>query len=196
MSDLLLLSGGLDSTAAAAYLRPAAGLVIDYGQVVAPGELRAARAVGRELGLPVEVLSCDCSSVGSGLLGASPEAEVAPSAEWWPFRNQLLATLAAAWCVSRGYSRLLFGSVATDGFHRDGQPQFYELLSSLLAFQEGELVAEAPTIGSTTLDLCRRADVSRALLGWTFSCHRTPVACGDCPGCNKRRMTLRSLGFA
>jgi 7-cyano-7-deazaguanine synthase len=137
MSDLILLSGGVDSAAASLYLRPAAGLVIDYGQVVAAGEVRAAHAVGRAIGLPVETLRCDCSAVGSGLLSGGREAEVAPSAEWWPFRNQLLATIAAAWALHRGYTRLLFCSVATDDFHRDGQPLFYELLSALMGSRRG-----------------------------------------------------------
>ena len=111
MSDLLLLSGGLDSSAAAAILQPVGTLVIDYGQVTAPAEIAAARSIANALNLPNEVLRADCAPAGSGLLhGHEPDAE-APSAEWWPFRNQLLATLGAT--VSTVMARLASSSSPT-----------------------------------------------------------------------------------
>jgi len=195
MSDLLLLSGGIDSAVAAALSRPAATLAIDYGQVPAAGELAAAAAVAEALGLQHTALRADCSVVGSGLLSGGEANPVAPSSEWWPYRNQLLITLAAAWALSRGYTRLLIGSVSSDGFHRDGQAGFFDLADKLVCFQEGALRVVAPLIELSTVQACRSAAVDRALLGWTFSCHRSSIACGDCPGCNKRRGVLRELGF-
>lgn len=193
MSDLLLLSGGVDSTAAAVLLKPDAALVIDYGQLSAPAEISAASAVARALDMPFDVLRVDCASAGSGLLRGAEPLSIAPSSEWWPYRNQLLVTLAAAWALPHGFNRLFVASVRSDDFHRDGQADFYELLDALLAYQEGEIRVIAPVIDRTTVELCQESGITRSLLGWTFSCHRSSIACGDCPGCNKRRGTFKAL---
>ena len=115
------MGGGLDSSALAWALRPAAGLVIDYGQAPARGEARAAVAVGREVGIEVHTLKVDLSAVGSGLLATGAHGLAAaqrgesdsdgPSLEWWPYRNQLLVTTAAAWAYGRGFSEILTGTV-------------------------------------------------------------------------------------
>lgn len=194
MSDLLLLSGGIDSSALAAWRRPAQTLVIDYGQISAAGEIAAARAVAHELGLPVEVLHADCSAVGSGLLAGNDADPAAPVPEWWPFRNQLLVTLAAAWALPRGLHRVLVGSVAGDDRHADGKVEFYAQLDQLTAAQEGEIRVEVPAIRLTTVELVTQSGIADSALGWTHSCHRSSVACGDCPGCIKRREVLHELG--
>ncbi len=195
MSSVLLLSGGVDSTAVAALERPTACLAVDYGQVTARGELAAARGVADSLGLTLDTVEVDCAAVGSGLLHGSRAASAAPSAEWWPYRNQLLVTLAAAWALPRDLDEVIVAAVATDGFHRDGQAEFFAQLDSLIAYQEGELRVSAPAIGKSTVDLVREARIGKDVLGWTFSCHRSVPACGDCPGCNKRRATFAELGL-
>jgi 7-cyano-7-deazaguanine synthase len=193
VTDLVLLSGGVDSTCLAALTPGALCLTLDYGQVTAEGEVRAAHAVTATLGLRHEVISADCSAVGSGLLAGRDEAAGAPSAEWWPFRNQLLVTLAAGIAFRERCDRILVGSVRSDGFHADGTPGFYDGLNVLLERQEGRIRVEAPAIGLTTVELVRKSGVGAPLLGWTFSCHATPIPCGNCPGCNKRRGVLREL---
>lgn len=191
---LLLLSGGLESTALAAWLRPTLTLTIDYGQRPAEGEIWAAGQVARELGLEHHVLRADCSAVGSGLLSGRAAADAAPVPEWWPYRNQLLVTLAAAWGIGHGVSELIVGSVAGDSRHADGTQGFYEQLARLVSAQEGGVVVRAPAIAMTSAELLERSDVADSVLGWTHSCHIAPVACGSCPGCTKRREVLGSLG--
>ena len=92
---ILLLSGGYDSTALAWELRPALALTVDYGQLAAEGELRASRAIAQALELQHDVLRVDCRALGSGVMAGVAPMQGAPSVEWWPFRNQLLMTLAA-----------------------------------------------------------------------------------------------------
>lgn len=194
MRRLLLLSGGLDSTGLAAWLRPDAALTIDYGQVSAAGEERAARSIAQRLGVAWHHLRVDCSPLGSGFLAGSRPDPRAPVPEWWPFRNQLLATLAAAWAFPLGFESLVFGSVTTDGRHLDGTAQFYAALDRLVALQEGGLRVEVPAIEMTTADLLRRIDLDSGVLGFTHSCHRSSIACGTCPGCVKRAWVLDQLG--
>lgn len=198
---LLLLSGGIDSSAIAAWIRPGHTLFIDYGQVPAGAEATAAREVARALDIPHSSITVNASAVGAGLLSGEV-VEGAPSPEWWPFRNQLLVSIAAAWVVSnrrhfRGSGdeiEILVGSVAPDGLrHLDGAPSFYGALDSLLQTQEGGVRVSAPAIELDTPDLVRVSNVEDSVLGWTHSCHRSGVPCGACPGCYKRAAVLSSL---
>lgn len=97
MTQLLLLSGGLDSTCLAAWLRPDHCLSVDYGQRPAQAEQHAAAAVAGQLDIPVTHIKVDASAVGCGLMAGDnfqPDATSAavPTPEWWPYRNQLLIT--------------------------------------------------------------------------------------------------------
>jgi 7-cyano-7-deazaguanine synthase len=192
--QLLLLSGGLESSALAAWLRPPLVLTIDYGQLSARGEMWAASRVCRELGLEHHTLHADCAAVGSGLLAGRESDEQAPVPEWWPFRNQLLVTLAGAWAISRGGSEIVVGSVVGDGGHADGTAEFYEQFDRVMALQEGGLRVRVPAIKMSSAELIAESGVTNAVLGWTHSCHVGDVACGSCPGCAKRRDVLTAIG--
>jgi len=191
--QLLLLSGGLESSALAAWLRPPLILTIDYGQLPARGEIWAASQICRELGLKHHVLRADCSAVGSGLLAGRESDDQSPMPEWWPFRNQLLVSLAGAWGIGRGASEILVGSIASDGRHADGTASFYEQLDRLMVLQEGGLRVKVPAIEMHSAELITESGVSDAVLGWTHSCHVRNVACGTCPGCAKRRDILTDM---
>jgi 7-cyano-7-deazaguanine synthase len=175
----------MDSIALAYWKRPAHAITVDYGQVSAHGELRAAAKVATELGMPHHVIRVDCSALGSGDLAARTPSSLAPERDWWPFRNQLLVTLAAMYVVELGIDRLLVGSVASDCGHRDGTAEFYAALGKLLAVQEGAIRVEAPALAMETADLIRVSNIPASLLGWAHSCHTGEFACGECRGCHK-----------
>jgi 7-cyano-7-deazaguanine synthase len=140
----LLLSGGLDSIALAYWCQPEICITIDYGQVPAAAELRAAKAFCAATNLPHEVIRVDCRSLGSGDLAQSAASSFAPSSEWWPFRNQLLVTLAAMRAIAIRADELLIGCVAGDSFHVDSTAEFVAGLDNLLAAQEGHIRLAAP----------------------------------------------------
>jgi 7-cyano-7-deazaguanine synthase len=206
---LLLLSGGLDSTALAAWLQPDLTLFVDYGQRPAVAEGRAAAAVSAELGIRHAQVRVDASAVGCGLLLSADRAvgEIGhKSPEWWPFRNQLLVTIAGAWLLREYPSRasatelesewtIVFGAVESDGDrHLDGTVEFFQTVDTLLSNQEGRLRCRAPASTMTTEQLLGRHPVSDAVLGWTHSCHTSNHPCADCPGCWKRQSVLDSAG--
>lgn len=194
MKRLILLSGGLDSSALAALERPDGALFIDYGQAPAQGELTAARQVAAALALAISELKVDCSQIGSGLLAGAQSSVLAPSEEWWPFRNQLLVTLAAGWAIDRGYRQILLGTVCSDGErHSDGSAAFVDLLDELLSMQEGAIRVRAPAMRWTSSELIRRSPIARSALAWTHSCHSQALACGRCPGCIKRMQVLSDV---
>jgi 7-cyano-7-deazaguanine synthase len=115
---------------------------MDYGQLPAKGEIQAASAVCAELGLSHRVLTIDCRSLGSGDLAGTPPVKAAPVPEWWPFRNQLLVTVAATLALKEELSSVVLGIVANDTSHADGRPEFLMQMDALLKCQEGSLALE------------------------------------------------------
>jgi 7-cyano-7-deazaguanine synthase len=192
--DAVLLSGGMDSIALTTRLRPDAAITIDYGQVCAAAEICAAQQVCELLAIQHHTLHVDCSSLGSGDLSGSAPLQCAPASDWWPFRNQLLITLAAMFAVRLGINRLLLGCVRSDGFHIDGSPQFVRALNEVVRMQEGGISIAAPAIGMTTVELVEQSGVDLSLLSWAHSCHSNNLACGICRGCFKHREVMGALG--
>lgn len=192
----LLLSGGVDSTAIAYWLRPSVCVTVDYGQIVAEAEIHAASAVCRVLDIPHRVLQVDCGQFGAGSMAGRRQASVAGTPEWWPYRNQLLVTFAAMALVTEGLQELWVGTVAGDDAHGDGTRAFVETMSRLLEMQEGGVRLRAPAIEMTSEELLKHADVPRSLLGWTFSCHVSRYPCGTCRGCAKHDEVLAHFAIS
>jgi 7-cyano-7-deazaguanine synthase len=194
MKTALLLSGGMDSIAIAYWRRPAVAFTIDYGQKAAAGEVRAASAVAEALDVEQHVIKANLAALGSGDMAGKPPLSVAPVSDWWPFRNQMLVTLAAMKGVSLGVDRLLIGTLKTDSYHADGRPVFIEAIGALLRLQEGQVAVEAPAIAMTAVELIRNSGVPTEILLWAHSCHVAEHACGVCGGCRKHYETLKELG--
>lgn len=196
MRDALLLSGGMDSLAIAWWKRPELAITLDYGQKAAEAEKLASAEVCRELGIRHEIISVDCSMLGSGDMAGAPPDAAAQTSDWWPYRNQLLITLASMRAISRGMRTLYIGTVRSDGeSHLDGTPEFVRKMNELMAFQEGNLSVVAPAIDLSTVELVRFAGVPPGLLAWSHSCHKANIACGNCRGCNKYIETYGELGL-
>jgi len=191
----LLLSGGMDSVSIAWWKRPDVAITVDYGQRPAEAEIAAAGAVCIALGIRHEVVRADCSSLGSGDMAGQPPAAIAPVPEWWPFRNQLVLTLAGIAAVKLGVTHLMIGALATDGVHADGRPEFVEVMSKVMSLQEGGITVSAPAIGLTAVELVKTSGIPREVLAWAHSCHVANFACGQCRGCVKHYQTWEALGW-
>lgn len=183
------MSGGLDSAALAWMYRPDLCVTVDYGQRAAEGELVASAALCGQMGLEHIVLSVDHSSIGSGNMSNKAPVKEAQAPEFWPYRNQCLITLAAMALASRGLGEIMIGIVATD-VHADGSPEFVETMDRLLRLQEGAVRLFAPARELTGVELLRRSQFPRDLIGLTFSCHTHRYACGQCGGCTKHQETV------
>ena len=191
----ILLSGGMDSIALAYWLRPEIAITLDYGQRAAEAEIASATLVAAHLGMEHFVLRIDCSSLGSGdLVGSKPISD-APVSEWWPYRNQMLVTLALMKAIQLDVCELMVGSVKTDSQHLDGTPEFYEQLSKLVSMQEGSIKVTAPAISMTTIELIKRAAIPEKILLYAHSCHTGNCPCGKCHGCNKYLYVKEQLGI-
>ena len=195
MKRAILLSGGVDSAAVAFQEKPQLAIVVDYGQKPAVGEWRAARAISKRLGIKLEAIQIDCSSLGSGDMAGTCASPHAPVPEWWPYRNQLLVTLAAPVALRSGAKEILLGTVSTDGQHADGTPEFIRALNLLMMIQEGQIKVSAPSLDKTSIELVRASGIPVSLLAWTHSCHVANLACGQCRGCVKRAIVFEEIGF-
>lgn len=183
---VLLFSGGVESACLAAMTKPDLALTIDYGQVCAPGEIRAAKHIASIIGMDHRVIEVSLGHLGAGEMTGFPSDDSEDRVpEHWPFRNQMLLTVAAMALADCDLRELIIGTVLTDSVHNDGTPEFLSAMERLLQTQLSDFKLSAPASTMTTDDLVRSSGVGRDLMGWTFSCHRAEVACGACRGCNK-----------
>ncbi len=194
MKTALLLSGGMDSLTLAWWKRPDIALTLNYGQLAAQAEIEASRTICKQLEIPHRVIEIDCRQLGSGDMAGSQADGLAPASDWWPYRNQMLITLAAMKAISFGVTRLWLGTVKSDDFHKDGSPEFMSAISRLLSLQEGGIIVEAPAMELSTAELVRKSGISAGVLAWAHSCHKSNLACGNCRGCNKYMEVFQEVG--
>jgi 7-cyano-7-deazaguanine synthase len=195
MSDLLLLSGGIDSSAVAAWLRPAICLTIDYGQRAVKAETRASSQVCKELKLRHEILTARIPDLSAGDMSEQGVSLHSVHSEFWPFRNQYLITLGAMFAIKHGCDSVLIGTVFTDKRHMDGSHEFITSLDRTLALQEGNIRLAAPAASMTSTELVHQSKISDGILGWAHSCHIGEFACGHCRGCQKHSEVMTELGW-
>jgi 7-cyano-7-deazaguanine synthase len=193
MSKGILLSGGMDSISLAYWKRPEIAITIDYGQAAATTEIRTSAIVAESLGIEHHVIRIDCSSLGSGDLINSDAIEISPSSEWWPYRNQLLITLACMRSVKLGIQELMIASVKSDSFHKDGTFGFFTRINELMEYQEGNIKISCPCIHLSAVELIKISEIPKSLLHWAHSCHTSNIPCGKCRGCNKYVQTFTEL---
>jgi 7-cyano-7-deazaguanine synthase len=191
----LLMSGGMDSISIAWWKKPDVAIFVDYGQLPAAAEEAAGAAACETMGISYEVLRADCASLGSGSMAGSPASSLAPVPEWWPFRNQLILTIAGIAALRLGIKELLIGALKTDGQHSDGRIEFVERISELMHMQEGGLTVSAPAIEMNAEELVRTSGIPKDVLAWAHSCHVSEFACGQCRGCLKHYDTWKALGW-
>ena len=186
----------MDSIALAYWKRPTVALTLDYGQLAAEAEIEASTALARELGMDHHIIRAELRVLGSGDMAGTDANRHAPASDWWPYRNQMLVTLAAMKAVTIGVEHLMLGTVTTDQTHRDGTLEFIDKMDALLACQEGKLRVTAPAIDMSTVQLILTSKAPRSLIALAHSCHKASVPCGQCRGCNKYFETLGELEHA
>lgn len=187
------MSGGMDSMALAFWKRPELALFIDYGQAPAKAEWLAANYIADLIGIPIRKVTANCSAVGSGGLSGRTKAHCAPTPEWWPYRNQLLATISAGYSVNNGYGRILFGSVLSDKKNGDGSKRFFAALNRAFSIQPGGVKVLAPAVSFSALQLIRKSRIPIHFLRLSYSCHSGNNPCGKCRGCTKQTRMWKML---
>jgi 7-cyano-7-deazaguanine synthase len=208
---VVLLSGGLDSTTAAAMAQREGwelfALTMKYGQVH-QAELRAARAVAAALGVTRHIeLDVNLSAFGGSSLtgdGVIPKDDLGAGgipSTYVPARNTVFLSLALAWAEVLSAERIVIGVNALDySGYPDCRPEYiaaFEYLASLAtkAGVEGRpLRLYTPLQHLTKAGIIRLGTELRVDYSITHSCYDPGPdgrACGHCDSC-----LLRARGFA
>jgi 7-cyano-7-deazaguanine synthase len=212
---VLLLSGGVDSTTAAAIAQHQGfdvhALSVRYGQRHAV-ELEAARRVAKRLGIRQHVIvDLDLRAFGGSALTAdvpvpkdTPLDEIGARipATYVPGRNTIFLSLALAWAETLGARDIFFGANALDySGYPDCRPEYLEAyarmadLATRAGVEEGaRLRIHAPLLRLTKAEIVTRGVALGLDYGITSSCYDPAgdgAACGRCEAC-----LLRLKGFA
>ena len=207
--DLVLLSGGLDSSTLLAQ-RATAGtaafaLSVNYGQRHRR-ELLAAASVAAHYGVDHAVL--DMTGWGALLTGSAltdptvavPHGHYADDsmrATIVPNRNATLLMAACGVAISRGCTHVLTAVHAGDHpVYPDCRPEF--IGAAAVAAELGTdraVTIEAPFVGVSKTDIARRAAELGLPVELTWSCYEGgTVHCGRCGTCVERREALTDAG--
>ena len=209
-SAVVLLSGGLDSTTAAALARREGwaihALTVRYGQVHS-SEIAAARGVAAALGAVQHVeLDVDLRAFGgSSLLGegqiptSGVTSDVIPST-YVPARNTILLALALSWAEVVGAERIVIGVNALDySGYPDCRPEYiaaFEYLASLatrVGVEGRPIRIWAPLQQLTKAGIIRLGLELGVDYGLTHSCYAPGPDGAPCRQCDSCR--LRAKGF-
>ena len=190
MSKAILLSGGMDSVSLSYWKRPDHPFTLNYGQMPSTAEINAASTVADILNIEHHVINVDLSDLGSGDMANRPPLPEAPVPEWWPYRNQMLITIAAMKAISLGVTEIMMATLKTDAQHSDGTPEFIQKMSDIMQHQEGNIKVTSPAIQLDAIELVQCSGIPPEILCWSHSCHTSNLACGVCRGCLKHHKTM------
>ncbi len=215
MAGLALLSGGLDSTVAAALYKArhgpvALGLVVDYGQRAALRETEAAQAIGLALGFPVlatrlpllgEITATALVRRDRPLPAPDPAridepaaAAATADAVWVPNRNGVLVNLAAAVAEARGLDTVVVGFNAEEAAtFPDNTARFVERVNDCLRDStRGRVMLVSPTLAMTKAELLAEGLAVGAPVHLAWSCYEGgEKPCGLCESCRRRQRAER-----
>ena len=176
MDALVLMSGGIDSTACAHYFQQRGdnvkGVFVDYGQMAANAEREAVERLTEHLGLPFSALSFKGAyDYGVGELVG---------------RNAFLVF--AALMGARPTSGVIALGIHAGTSYYDCGPDFSKHVDHLMqSYSAGRLRLHCPFLLTPKAFIYSYARETGLPLHFTYSCERGTVPpCEQCPSCKER----------
>jgi 7-cyano-7-deazaguanine synthase len=226
MSDqpkaVALLSGGMDSTVAAAMVRETHALALlhaGYGQRTERRERRAFDEIADHWGVEQRLVVrldyfrqiggsalTDASiEVPAGALPAAPNdappGVAAPRipVTYVPFRNAHFLSVAVSWAEAIGARAVVIGAVAEDSSgYPDCRPEYYDAFREVVrrgTRPESRIEILTPVIHLRKSEIVRRGIALGAPLHLTWSCYQfEDAACGQCESCRLRLRAFEEAG--
>nr|KJR72366.1 MAG: 7-cyano-7-deazaguanine synthase [Vulcanisaeta sp. AZ3] len=209
---LVIASGGLDSTTAAASLLKqgyeVALLHFNYGHVAESPEDKAVKEIANFLGVPLMEVNMDFFKVirhspllGDGSINRVDEGKESAefAHEWVPARNFVFIALATAIAEAYGYDYIATGvNLEEAGAYPDNEMEFIRLLNKVMPYAVGpnkhvELIM--PVGHLVKHEIVKLGLEVGAPLHLTWSCYdKGPKHCGRCGPCYMRRWAFKING--
>lgn len=210
---ICLMSGGLDSTVAAAWTKEryeVYGLHVDYGQRAAHLEQKASQRVSQNLQitefkstqlswlkeLGTSALTDESISIPRGQISTTDQIPITLV----PFRNGILLSLATAWAEVVGAEVVVIGAVEEDSSgYPDCREQFliaFERAIDLGTRPEIDIRIVAPLVHMTKVDIVKLGVELKVPFELSWSCYGSgPEPCNDCESCLLRRRGFDGAGI-
>jgi len=210
---LVVCSGGLDSTVAAAVLCNA-GIDVEllhfnYGCRATAQEATAIKNIAAKLNVPYQIVT---TPIFTDIIKGSPltnternvpfaegEAGAEYAHEWVPARNLIMLSIATGIAESRGFNVLALGANMEEaGAYPDNEPAFFDIFAKLLPLAVGDgirLRIEMPVGNLMKHEIVKLGIEVNAPLEHTWSCYNNAVRhCGHCGPCFMRRTAFEMNG--
>ena len=199
---VVICSGGLDSTTAAAHAyykegRKVTLLYFRYGCRAELRELNAVKAIASVL--DGEYVVADLTwlkALGQSSLTddtqqiAGPKEGAEYPHEWVPARNLVMIAHAAAYCDAHSINEIYMGLNLEEGaVYPDNTVEFYERLNAILPLATlVRPVIKMPLARMMKWQIVQYALEIKAPINLSWSCYRSgPLHCGNCGPCFMRR---------
>lgn len=184
MTNIVLFSGGNDSTKILESVPNSIAVIINYGQKAWREEYRSARAIAKELNVPLEAL--DLSSLYSESENPLITGRHVETIEETvvPFRNALFVSAVVAWALDKYMDTVtVFIGVhkSTIEDMNDCSQKFIDLLNATVQVGTGgKATVKAPFVSSLKKDIL----ASEKLRKMTYTCYEGVAGgCGKCIAC-------------
>ncbi len=213
--NLVLLSGGMDSTVALAdqinRYGKASAVSFNYGQRHSR-ELDSAKLITayyrrldpNSIGdhFVLDLTGAAVAFKGSALTGKGSVPEGHYEDESMkrtvvPNRNMILLSLASGVAIAHNLNRVVYGAHAGDhAIYPDCRPEFYEAVSQAVKLGNYKAPAlVAPFIELTKADIAKKGAKLKVPFQLTWSCYKGgKVHCGKCGTCTERREAFELSG--
>lgn len=208
---LVICSGGLDSTAVAAYASKNHDecrlLHFQYGCIAETKETECIKRIANKLNCDYDILPLNYNFAkdSSRLFGDEKDiskgiegAEYAN--EWVPARNLVMLSIAVAYAESKGYSYIYLGTnLEEGGAYPDNEQQFIKDFNSCLygAVQNGNYVEIRTPVGNLMKhEIVKFGNEWDAPFEDTWSCYRAgEKPCRNCGPCFMRETAFKRNGL-
>ena len=208
---VVIASGGLDSTAVAAYAKATHKDIVllhfQYGCIAQTRELDCIKKIASYLNCPYKVIpiNMDFMNGASALFGDSKDIKKGATGaeyayEWVPARNLIMLSLAVGFAEANKYSYIYLGTnLEEGGAYPDNENQFIMDFNDCLygAVQNGKKVQIITPVGNLMKhEIVAFGNKYNAPFQYTWSCYKDgKLSCGECGPCFMRRTAFRRNGL-
>jgi 7-cyano-7-deazaguanine synthase len=204
---IVLLSGGLDSTAVIGYHRSLGDEVYAisfmYGQKTSNKEIQCCQQVCEHYGVKnhqILDLRFLKNLMVSGLIDENNFLSKDNKLDMYvPFRNSIFLSFGVAWAESIGASQVAIGSHQTGPICPDNSPEYLDAFQKVIelgTLKKPPIQISAPFAKMRKPELIKTAIDLKVPFELTWSCFNSEdLACGKCPNCMDRLRSFKEVGY-